>query len=85
MADGAATTVACPVVKDEVTRLGVTVGDPADPPVAVASAMAVGGPFCGPPPAALVSQLTTVEEPVGATRPCDTLLGPTNTLVPVVA
>jgi hypothetical protein len=51
VAEGVATTVTCPV--DGVTRLGVTVGDTATPPVAVASALAVGGPFCGPQPAAV--------------------------------
>jgi hypothetical protein len=85
VADGAATTVACPVAKDGFPRLGITAGDPADPPVAVASAMAMDGPFCGPRPAALVGQLTAVGEPVGATSPCDTLLGPTSTLAPAAA
>jgi hypothetical protein len=87
VADGAATTVIGPLAKDGVTRLGVTVGDGADPPVAGASAMAAGGPSCGPRPAALVSPLTMVGEPGGVTRPCATLLGPTTTftLAPVVA
>src|SRR5919201_12911 len=51
VAERAVTTVTCPV--DGVTRLGVTAGDTATPPVAVASALAVGGPFCGPQPAAV--------------------------------
>ena len=85
MADGAATTVICPVARDGFTRLGVTVGDTATPPVAVASALAVGGPFCGPRPAALVSPLTMVGEAVGETSPCGAVLGPTNTLAPLVA
>jgi hypothetical protein len=76
VADGAATTVTCPV--DVVTRLGVTAGDTATPPVAVASAMAVGGPFCGPQPSVLVSPLTIVGEAVKETSPCGALLGRTN-------
>src|SRR5205085_5125365 len=70
VADGAATTVTGPVAKD-----AVTAGDPADPLGAVASAMAVGDPFCGPRPAALVNQLTMVGEAVGETSPCGALLG----------
>ena len=85
VADGAATTVACPVAKDGSPRLGVTAGDPADPSAAVAPAMGVGGPSCAPRPAALVGQLTTVGEPVGETSPCGTLLGPTRTVAPVAA
>jgi hypothetical protein len=83
VAEGAATTVTCPV--DGITRLSVTAADAATPPVAVASPMAVGDPFCGPRPAALVSQLTMVGEAVGETSPCGVVLGPTNTLAPVVA
>jgi hypothetical protein len=89
-AGGAATIIACPVAKDGFPRLGVAArlgvasGDTATPPVVVASAMAVGGPLCGPRPAALISQLTTVGEPAGETSPRDTLLGPTNR-TPVVA
>jgi hypothetical protein len=51
VAERAVPTATCPV--DGVTRLGVTVGDTATLPVAVASALAVGGPFCGPQPAAV--------------------------------
>jgi hypothetical protein len=83
VAEEAATTVTCPV--DRVTRIGVTVGDTATPPVAIASALAVSGPFCGPRPAALVSPLTMVGEAVGKTSPCGALLSPANTLAPVVA
>jgi hypothetical protein len=83
VAEGAATTVPCPV--DGVTRLGVTAGDTATPPVAVTSMMAVDGPFWGLRPAALVSQLTMVGEAVGETSPCGAVLGPANTSAPVVA
>jgi hypothetical protein len=67
VAAAAATTVPCPV--DGVMRLGATARDTAPPPVAVAAALAVGGPFCGLPPAALVSPLTKVGEAVGETSP----------------
>ena len=74
VAGGAATTITCPVAKDGFPRIGVARGDSATPPVAVASAMAVGGPLCGPQPVALSSPLTTVGESVGETSPSGALL-----------
>ena len=83
VAAGAATTVPCPV--DGVIRLGATARDTATPLVAVAAALAVGGPFCRLPPAALVSPLTMVGETVGETSPWGAVFSATTPLAPVVA